>query len=232
MFNLFRSICAYLGRPALVKLTITEQPYQLIAKLTGICIFVGVCGGMLSGMLVNTGLIPDPGPNVLDQDKLSRTSFFFAAVLLAPLLEEMIFRAQLRRFSGGIMFVSFTFGIILTAVLRTAWAFLASPLIFFILFIIYRFTLAGSVSRKFLFWQRLFPWHFHFTALCFALVHLSNYEKGISLLPLGVLYTLPQLAIGLVLGYARMNYGLKYSIVLHGLYNLSLSLLFLARLKS
>jgi membrane protease YdiL (CAAX protease family) len=232
MYNLFRSVCAYLSRPALVRITIPEQPYQLLAKLTIICFFAGISGGVLSGMLVSAGIIPDPGPNVLDQESLSRTAFFFAAVLFAPILEESIFRAQLRRFSGGIIFIAFTCGLILTAVFHTAWAFLVSPFIFCLLFIIYRFTLAGSISRKFKFWQRLFPWHFHFTALCFALVHLSNYEKGISLLPLGILYTLPQLAIGLILGYTRMNYGLKYSMLLHGLYNLSLSLLFLARLKS
>lgn len=233
MFNLLRDISGYLNRPYLNNLPQrTEKPFLLLLKLTAICVCAGIAGGTLSGILIHAGWIPDPGPNVLDEDKISRTAFFFAAVLLAPLLEELVFRAQLRRFSGSILFFSFICGALLSSLLKTSWAFLISPFIFFILFMIYRFTLAGSVSRKYQFWADLFPWHFHFTAVCFALVHLSNFEKGISLLPFGLLYTLPQLIIGLVLGYTRMNYGLRYSMALHSLYNLSLTLLMLAQLKN
>lgn len=233
MHQLLIAILGYLNRPYLKKLPLSiPGPLGLLTRLTLICVFVGVSGGMLSGILIKSGMIPDPGPNVLDQDRLSRTAFFFAAVIFAPILEELIFRAQLRRFSATILFVSLVFGACLMAALHTAWAFLISPIIFAPLFLLYRFTLAGSISRKFKFWKRLFPWYFYFTAICFALVHLSNFEKGTALLPFGILYTLPQLGIGLILGYTRMNYGLKYSIALHSLYNLTLTLLFLARLKS
>lgn len=233
MIGLLKDLSDYLSRPYLSTIPKRiDQPFLLLFKLVAICVFAGITTGIFSGILIHSGLIPDPGPNVLDEQKISQMAFLFAAVVLAPLMEELIFRAQLRRFSGGILFISFICGALLSALLKTSWAFLISPFIFILLFTIYRFTLAGSISRKYQFWERIFPWYFHFTALCFALVHLSNFQKGISLLPLGILYTLPQLAIGLILGYARVNYGLKYSIALHALYNLSLTLLMLAKLKS
>lgn len=197
---------------------------MILLKLAVICIFMGLGAGYFSDLLISFKLIPDPGPNVLDSKTMPYWAFVFAAVLVAPVMEELIFRAQLRRFTGMIFFISFICGTLLTAATHTSWAFLICPFIFAILFIIYRFTLAGSMLRKFRFWERVFPWHFHLTAVCFALVHLSNYERGIALLPLGILYTLPQLAIGLVLGFARMNYGLKYSMALHAMYNLTFAI--------
>lgn len=233
MIELLKDISAYLSRPYLSTIPKKiDRPFYLLFQLVAICVFAGITAGIFSGILIHSGLIPDPGPNVLDEQKISQLAFLFAAVVSAPVMEELIFRAQLRRFSGGILFISFICGALLYGILKTAWAFLISPFIFSLLFIIYRYTLAGSVTKKYQFWARLFPWYFHFTAICFGLVHLSNFQKGISLLPLGILYTLPQLAIGLVLGYTRVNYGLKYSIALHALYNLSLTLLLLAKLKS
>lgn len=197
-----------------------RAPLQTLAKLTVVCLLVGYLAGFISRMLISMKLIPEPGPTILDHNDVSWFHFVAGAVVLAPVLEELIFRAQLKRFSGMLLFLSLVFGALLSAILKTYWAFLISPLICGILFIIYRFTVAGSVTRKFRFWRRVFPWHFYLTAICFALMHLANFEKGIALLPLGLLYTLPQLAIGLVLGFTRMVYGLKYSILVHSLYNL------------
>jgi len=197
-----------------------KNPLLILAKLTVICVSMGYMGGYLSRMLIRLKLIPDPGPTILDYNDVSQFQFFIGAVIFAPMLEELIFRAQLKRFSGMLLFISLIFGVLLSVIVKTYWAFLISPLIFGILFMVYRFTVAGSISRKFKFWERLFPWHFHLTAVCFALLHLANYERGIALLPFGLLYTLPQLAIGLVLGCTRMIYGLKFSIALHSLYNL------------
>jgi membrane protease YdiL (CAAX protease family) len=197
-----------------------KNPLYTLFSLTVICLIAGATAGFFSEMLVQQQLIPDPGPSVLDHKDVPQFQFFIGAVFVAPVLEEWIFRAQLKRFSATLLFIAFMFGLLLSAVVKTNWAFLISPIIFGILFLVYRLTIAGSVTRKFVFWRKIFPWHFHLTAICFALVHLGNFEKGIALLPLGIVYTLPQLAIGLVLGYARMFYGLKYSMALHSLYNL------------
>jgi len=226
MFELIKDINSYLSNPFLTRIPDqVERPFLLLFRLTLICVFASLTALMLLTLLIQYRLIPEPGPHAINRSNLSKPMFLFRAVLLAPLLEELIFRAQLRRFSGGIFFISFIIGAFLSLVFKTYWTFLVSPVIFILLFIIYRFTLASSITKKYQFWRGIFPWYFHVTALCFALIHLSNFEKGISLLPLGLLYTLPQLCTGLVLGYARMNYGLKYSIALHALFNLLPTLL-------
>ncbi|WP_158796270.1 type II CAAX prenyl endopeptidase Rce1 family protein [Pedobacter sp. L105] len=220
----------YLKDPYLVSIPkkITS-PFTVIFMLSAICIIAGVFAGVFADLLVHLKLVPAPGPSILDDKEVSPFHFFIGAVLIAPVTEELIFRAQLKRFTGAIFFIAFMCGVLLCAITKNYWAFLISPVIFILLFIIYRFTIAGSVTRKFTFWVRAFPWYFHFTSICFALVHLSNFQKGITLLPLGILYTLPQLAIGLVLGFTRMNYGLKYSIAIHALYNLSFAILLLSK---
>lgn len=231
MFELLKDLGAYLRHPHIARIPEkVNEPFKLILRLVLICVIAGFGTGILSSMLVSYHLIPDPGPSVMDERNIPRAVFAIGAVIGAPLMEEFIFRAQLRRITGNLLFLSFAAGILLAALTKTNWAYLISPFIFGLLYLIYRLNFCGSLSTKYNFWVRIFPWHFHFTAICFALVHLSNFEKGVALLPLGLLYTLPQLSIGLVLGYTRMNYGLKYSIIIHSLYNLTFILLLFSKL--
>lgn len=229
MDSLFKQVLSYLRSPALLAVQPNKQPLTLLPGLLLIALLLGVSAGSITGILVKTNLIPSPGPSLLDTKYMSRTAFIFAAVIVAPIMEELIFRWQLKRFTGLIAFVAFMAGLIISALLKTHWGFLFSLPVFIILFLSYRFTLAGSILRKFQCWKTIFPYHFYFTATCFALVHLANFEKGISLLPLGLLYTLPQFLLGLLLGFTRMNYGLKYSIALHSLYNLSFAILLFSK---
>ena len=56
--------------------------------------------------------------------------------------------------------------------------------------------------------------------IIFALIHCINYDiqKIWYIVPI---LTLPQLVIGLYLGFIRINYGFKWSLIAHGLHNLS-----------
>lgn len=230
MVDLIQDIRNYLNHPKLVHLPPkVEKPGLLLFQLTLLCLFAGVTGGMFSGILIGFKVIPSPGPSVTESRHYSSFMLLFGPMVLAPIAEELLFRAQLRRFSGMLLFISGVIGAIVAFFLKSSWGYLISPLIFLILFSIYRFSLPQSVSRKFIFWNKVFPWHFHFTALCFALTHLQNYEKGMALLPLGILYTLPQLAVGLIFGYTRMNYGLKYAVALHASYNFLPALLLFSK---
>ncbi|QNK62893.1 CPBP family intramembrane metalloprotease [Pedobacter sp. PAMC26386] len=228
MLDLVNDLTAYLKNPYLTSIPKkVDRPFVLLLKLAFICLVAGIAAGFFLGLLIHLKLIPDPGPSKLDKKTMSGIMLFTMAVIWAPVSEELLFRAQLRRFTGSLLFIAFVSGVLLSVLIKTDWGYLISPFVFIILYLIYRFNLSQSVTLKFLFWERIFPWHFHLTAICFALVHLSNYEKGVSLLPLGLLYTLPQLAVALVLGYTRMNYGLKYSFALHAMYNFFPVLLFL-----
>lgn len=63
---------------------------------------------------------------------------------------------------------------------------------------------------------RHFRWFYFGSALAFAAAHLLNYGEGGGLLTLLVL---PQFVAGLVLGYARVIYGLWASIAMHAAFN-------------
>jgi membrane protease YdiL (CAAX protease family) len=67
------------------------------------------------------------------------------------------------------------------------------------------------------YFSRHFAWFYVAGALLFAAVHLANYTQGaaVILLPLVV----PQLIAGLILGYARITYGLWSDMLLHMMHN-------------
>lgn len=219
MFSLLKHLLQYLRRPYLAHLpAVVEKPWWLLCRLLLICLGTALLSLVLTGLLQRPGLIKAPAG---DPDAMEMPFYQFAAmaVLVSPLLEELLFRAQLRRLSAGILFLSFSLGALLSLLTGTRWALLISPFIFLPLFILYRSRCCYSLRVKYDLWKRLFPWHFYFTASGFALVHLLNYQPGSGLFPAGLPYLLPQLCTGLVLGYTRMNYGLKYAVLLHVLYN-------------
>ena len=65
--------------------------------------------------------------------------------------------------------------------------------------------------------QRHFRWFYFASALAFAAIHLFNFGEGATaaMLPL----VLPQLVLGLMLGYIRVIHGLWASVLLHALHN-------------
>ena len=67
------------------------------------------------------------------------------------------------------------------------------------------------------FFARHFAWFYFAGALLFALAHLSNYSQGAALILLPLV--VPQLLVGLILGYARVTYGLWSDILLHMMHN-------------
>ena len=67
------------------------------------------------------------------------------------------------------------------------------------------------------FFQRHFRWFYFGSALAFASVHLTNFTEGNALILLPL--TLPQFLLGLILGYARVRFGLWASVLLHAAHN-------------
>ncbi|MDO1514637.1 CPBP family intramembrane metalloprotease [Maribacter confluentis] len=100
----------------------------------------------------------------------SPMTIFFLAVIVAPILEELVFRAPLVYFKNKTSF----------------------PKIF------YAFT------------------------ILFGLVHISNFEWSTQVILFAPLLVAPQICAGFILGFIRIKFGLLWSIILHGLYNLIL----------
>lgn len=64
-----------------------------------------------------------------------------------------------------------------------------------------------------------FKWIFYTSAVLFALVHITNFESSTTVYLLTPLLVLPQLILGLLLGYIRVRLGLHWSMLLHACYN-------------
>lgn len=65
--------------------------------------------------------------------------------------------------------------------------------------------------------RRNFRWFYLGSALAFASVHLVNFGEGAAMILLPL--TLPQFLLGLILGYARVQFGLWACILLHAAHN-------------
>lgn len=162
--------------------------------------------------------LPDP----VVQD-ISLTEDMFSALLLAPVLEEALFRGWMTgriaalRFAlfGLAALAMFAAGLVL-APAWSAWLGLAGLVL----------TFAGLIQ-----WSRTrdadmgvpawFPRHFHWLvwgqAVLFGLIHLGNYEPLAH--PLGVLVVVPQTIGGLLLAYVRTRIGLGAAMAHHAAYN-------------
>ena len=137
-------------------------------------------------------------------------------VLLGPLIEELVFRLNLK--------VTFLNAMVLLILLGVGSIhFIESKLLQVILMIIIvsvmvwiyidRETAISSIKR---FYSRHFRWVFYFSCLTYALLHVGNFD-GLSewaylLTPLLVL---PQLILGFILGFIRMQYSFLAGVIFH-----------------
>ncbi|MEM6858909.1 MAG: CPBP family glutamic-type intramembrane protease [Pseudomonadota bacterium] len=145
-------------------------------------------------------------------------------VVIAPVLEELIFRSWLTGRPAVMAAVAVSvigFGAVpygfsqmdpeqsipLLLAVGPLVAMVAAPLSAYLL-------LSRPMPRWFIAGFPVFYW---LSCAGFALVHLANYTEGslVFLLPL----VLPQLALGTMLGYLRVHYGLAPAIALHASHN-------------
>lgn len=144
-------------------------------------------------------------------------------VVVAPLLEEILFRGWLSGKPGHLLAIAILLlGGMIAAMLPGAMTAQAAhlPVITASLGAV-ALAVAGLIilrRRGPMHWFRaIFPIPFWLSTLAFATVHLLNFDEGnlVALLPL----VLPQFILGTMLGYLRVNYGLWSSITLHALHN-------------
>lgn len=133
-------------------------------------------------------------------EEMSFGSIFLFAVLLAPFIEEIFFRTFiiLRRFYPLLLVIAMT-----EALGKN------------------KFLMTRKVMRL---WTGLFPFLMTLSTLIFAYVHVYNFEDGMAfwMIPLAVS---PQIVAGFFLAYARVRYGLLWSMLSHAFVNLILVIL-------
>ena len=128
--------------------------------------------------------------------KESPIFFILSGVVLAPIFEEFFFR----------FFITFRFAFYFTLPLRLVYNYLG----------IARKIQLFNMRKT---WEKTFPYVFYLSVVAFGLVHITNFEGYRSYLWAIPLLTLPQLVIGVFLGYTRIRYGLIWSILFHSMHN-------------
>jgi hypothetical protein len=129
------------------------------------------------------------------------------AIFFAPILEEPVYRLHLDLKKSSILW---SLGLSLLLI-NSIWY----PLALFWMYLIYLYVKVNqgqTPNLKFV---------VYFSSAMFALVHMGNftdfdYGNYFYLVPLLVA---AQFVIGLVLSYIRLNHGMKWAMIFHGLYN-------------
>ena len=197
---------------------------------------------MIMAVLVGIALGVEAAGFELPENVLEKLEIGLPLVMLmvvgAPLMEETIFRSWLSGRPGHVLAVLAVLLFALGAPFAAGFFGLGNGGKSAAALIGGAGVLAGIAAAIFVLWYfrgrgpwrwyaRHFRWFYYGSALAFASVHLTNYTEGnaIFLLPL----TIPQLILGLFLGYTRVVNGFWSAILLHALHNgiaVSLVLLF------
>lgn len=223
MIKTLKEFYYYILNPTNTNVQIETSKFR---KLFSLLLLAIVFNGIIiitRTFLINKGIIPQLF--MKNSNPLAGFLFFPLVVLIiSPVVEELGFRlffipnrvniaissSVLLYFLSYLLFPFFMFEINI---------YLIIPLISFIIIIL--ITIKKSIIefiKSFI--TSHFRYIFYLSTLLFTSVHLLNFwiDKGhIIWLPL---IFLPYLMLGFVFGYIRVLFGIKYSILLHFIYNL------------
>ncbi len=212
---------AFLTRPVLPE---RAEPFRLAnaaAVLRLLLLDLIVMGGLvaIAGLVMSSGIdIPNTALAGMELGPL----LVFFAVLVAPIAEEVIFRGWVSGRPGHVLAI-LILGAAALAMSSDAtyseeavnWKAisLATAAIVGAILAIVLLRRRGAMG----WFQHIFPLLFWISCLLFAGVHLMNFSgnEWWTILPL----VLPQLSVGTMLSYLRVNYGLWSSMLLHILHN-------------
>lgn len=199
------------------------EPLRLFIHLLGLSLLLGLGMVMLLGALQKAGLIPEL-PHAME-DVMKRLPFavvFLLAAIVMPALEEFAFRLWLvydpRYFLISLWLVALFLHSTLMQVggMYLGYGILAIASLITIWLLAFRDTAQKSLQSAYLYH---YGWVFYGATTLFALLHLINFTPNLQIVLLAPLLVLPQLLLGLILGYLRVRLGMIWAIALHGLYN-------------
>lgn len=221
----WRRFAGFLVRPTLPGCTDAAS-----AGLRGVARLLSLDALVMVALLSAIGLATSMGLE-LPENVNNSLGLTVGAVLLvvigAPIGEELVFRSWLRGTPAvmavvaicvlglGVWPVALTTlnpegGMDLVAVIGPLIALIAAPLSAFLLW-------RRPTPRLF---RAGFPVFFWLSSAGFALVHFANYTlESWGMLVIILPLLLPQMALGTMLGYLRVHYGLVHAIALHALHN-------------
>lgn len=143
----------------------------------------------------------------------------FLIVLLAPVYEEILFRSLLKiKKINAILFVIVISGIIFYDSTKSNTAYIVFFSIILIMLLSALLVLKKDRIKSFV--EKHFAYLFYSSASLFGLLHATNFSGDPwKLIAFSFVLGGPQIVLGIILGYIRMNYGLFYSILFHTVVN-------------
>jgi hypothetical protein len=187
-----------------------KKPVELSEDKASLQLKIGTCGALfliqIPPLLVLMSLISgleqlglwEENMHSLQKifQEMEPVLIFFFAVIMAPLLEEVMFRLILRFRSNFLILWSIHIGVALhlgqkRSLLKTA--------------------------RKV--WDKFYGWMYYLMTVAFGLMHIMNFEPSLNIYLLAPILVAPQILIGINLGYLRVRFGLIWSILFHAFYN-------------
>jgi hypothetical protein len=140
-------------------------------------------------------------------------------VLMAPVYEEIFFRLLLKvKKINAVIFIFVISGLILYASSKSKTDYVVVFSIVLAMFLCVLFFLKKDRIRKFV--EKHFAYIFYASALLFGLLHATNFSGDPwKLIAFSFILGGPQIVLGIILGYIRMNYGLFYSMLFHTIVN-------------
>ena len=157
------------------------------------------------------------------------TLIILYGVFIIPVFEELIFRSWLKwsKRNTYILIVSIIC-IVTLSYFHHRFQHIDIMLLFLLIVVALIYLLKNIKVEQFI--VNNFKYLFWSSSIVFGLLHASNYTGNIWYL-IGFSFILgsPQIVGGFILGFIRMNYGLRYSILFHFLINSSLLLSLLHR---
>lgn len=159
-----------------------------------------------------------PLPGMSDDELGDPWVLLVTAVIMAPLMEEFVFRSWLK---GTPRYLLVLAALLLASVLTRIGEGPRAEMIrqWLLIFagIVALLVLWRGGRQPVPFFQRHFTWFFWLSCISFAMVHWSNYDEGTSAAVIPML--LPQFVAGVNWAFARMRFGLRASILLHAAAN-------------
>jgi uncharacterized protein len=146
---------------------------------------------------------------------------FLSMVLLAPIIEELIFRLILKpRYINCVIFTLVN-GLLAIIFLYKKVFFMFIPVSLISLISLYFLLNKKGFKNLQTFFLGHFKLFFYLSSFLFGFLHVTNYEpfnyKLIIVMPILIS---PIVVTGILLGFIRMKFGIIYSILLHSLINL------------
>jgi membrane protease YdiL (CAAX protease family) len=145
--------------------------------------------------------------------------YFLLVAIIAPFIEEVIFRLSLIFKPYNI---SLSVSTLVSLIINRLSYHLISIISFFLVFVLI-YELTSTYKEKMIsFWDKNFKYIFYFLSLLFGLVHMSNYRCTVSSqYLLASVLIFPQVAMGFILSFTRVYYkkGFIIGIIIHCIFN-------------